>query len=911
MVKKISIIVVFLIVLINLSFVIAIDVNSCQTLSSNDTFYTLTGNIESAGTCIQITNNNITLDCKGYSIRYSSTGSGVNGIISNANFTNIMNCKFLSGDLNSKIGKGIYYENVDNGSIINNTFMIDDINNFGVDFLNSQGNNISNNFINVSGAGSIAVRLNSISKDNNLNSNEINLMADNVKGIYINNSDSNLILRNIVNSWFEVNYLIYMSSSNNSLLNNNQFLAYSYNSFGVYSSYSGDNLIINNLINVYNDSSEGLKLIGSNFSRINNNSFNLIGDEVYILDLVVSENVNISNNYINLSGVDSYGIFFESSNNNSVSINNMTTLGTNTLGIYLDSDSNMFFNNYINTQSQESGGIFIDSGNQNLIEGSNIYVNGTYSNGINVYASNSNQFINNEITATGFESNGVSMNLANNNSFKQDSYRIYDSFGKGIYIVSSNSNNFSNVSLNLYGNNTKGIYLDKNNHLINFEQIIFNNITNNSLLLYLNRDTNNILIKDVNLNLSNNLNNIYTSGNSENSTIIFYNVSYLNSNLSIMSNAVFNIYWYLDIYVNYSNGSIIEGANISVIGNDGIVSELSDDSGKIRKILFDKVINSTDVIYDYNYTINVSYNGDSLVGYSDMNNNDNKYFTFNISNDDVIINSLTGSGGGGGGSFKGSCNNAWECSEWSECLIGKSKRSCEKVVSYCNSESPNTEKDCNDNKDSGSNKGKNKKSDNNDRALFDINIRVLEPVISEDMMLSTSISLINFGDLSKVNVSLEYQIKDINGDIVLVENEETSVDTQREFIKEIDVSGLERGEYELIVNLEYDDQTEPAYSVEKFRIYGEEKDYGYLLFVGVFLIVIAAIFLYFHYKGRPKKVMKMYKEIHEAKDYKKHHDKKHLKEVYDELKEEYHQLDENDKEELYPKINRVYGIDKE
>ena len=217
-------------------------------------------------------------------------------------------------------------------------------------------------------------------------------------------------------------------------------------------------------------------------------------------------------------------------------------------------------------------------------------------------------------------------------------------------------------------------------------------------------------------------------------------------------------------------------------------------------------------------------------------------------------------------------------------------------------------KECNANNDNlggGSNNGNNGK-----RALFDINVKVLDSVVREDKMLLSSISLINFGNLSNVNVSLLYQILDRNSDIVHESHEEVSVDTQKEFIKEIDISGLKKGEYELIVNLEYPGQTEPASSVEMF-IVGDDSNISFILIIiGIFLAVLGGMLVYFKHTKLPKKVMKIYQEIHSAEKYKKKHDAKHLKSVYIQIKKDYNKLDDSEKEEIFPKISRIYDLDK-
>ena len=49
--------------------------NSCANLTSENTTYSLTGNVSSTGTCFNVLAKNVTLDCQGYEINYSYSGT--------------------------------------------------------------------------------------------------------------------------------------------------------------------------------------------------------------------------------------------------------------------------------------------------------------------------------------------------------------------------------------------------------------------------------------------------------------------------------------------------------------------------------------------------------------------------------------------------------------------------------------------------------------------------------------------------------------------------------------------------------------------------------------------------------------------------------------------------------------------
>ena len=90
--NKLLIFVIFFLTCVSL--VSAIDIDSCGVLNEGGETYTLIEDIESDGTCFEITNNDITLDCNGHSIigdgRWDSGVEAIGGRIT------ITNCE-ISG----------------------------------------------------------------------------------------------------------------------------------------------------------------------------------------------------------------------------------------------------------------------------------------------------------------------------------------------------------------------------------------------------------------------------------------------------------------------------------------------------------------------------------------------------------------------------------------------------------------------------------------------------------------------------------------------------------------------------------------------------------------------------------------------------------------------------------------------
>jgi len=68
------------------------DISTCRELNESNTVYRLTTDVSSAGTCFNVTNNSITIDCQGHKITYG-TGTGTHyGVYSDRDSIVIKNC---------------------------------------------------------------------------------------------------------------------------------------------------------------------------------------------------------------------------------------------------------------------------------------------------------------------------------------------------------------------------------------------------------------------------------------------------------------------------------------------------------------------------------------------------------------------------------------------------------------------------------------------------------------------------------------------------------------------------------------------------------------------------------------------------------------------------------------------------
>jgi hypothetical protein len=155
-------------------------ITECSVLDQPGT-YRLTQDIlnSDALTCMNITAQNVVLDCQGNTI--DGIGSG-DGVYSNQFNTTVKNCVISEWD------DGIVYQNpAKNGTIQNMTF---DKNNNGIRLISSTYNTLSDITVN----GNHGIYLLSSSDDNTLSDITVYNYSQDVYGIYISGSDSNTLI---------------------------------------------------------------------------------------------------------------------------------------------------------------------------------------------------------------------------------------------------------------------------------------------------------------------------------------------------------------------------------------------------------------------------------------------------------------------------------------------------------------------------------------------------------------------------------------------------------------------------------------------------------------------------------------------------------------------------------------------
>ncbi|MBM3228798.1 hypothetical protein FJZ26_00020 [Candidatus Parvarchaeota archaeon] len=389
-------------------------ITSCPTTVTSQSTYKLTQNLTSSGSCLTlIQDQNIQLDCKGYSIRGSGTGTGIS-IGSSQSI--VRNCKVLN------FSTGLAISNADSVKIYNSSI---NNNTYGITYSNSDSSTIYNSI--VSNNSKLGISLGS--STGNLFYNNI---FNNTKNVYVLNSSAN--------SW----------NTSMTLATNIRAGPYTGGNFWANPAKTGfsqvcddsdkdglcsTNYTINGTVN-----DDALPLSGINFvySCINITEpgsyllMNNISSPSATCIRVLSSNITFDcNNFaINGSGAaNTYGLFINRSNFTTIqrcevynfdsgvfytySYNN--TLSNLTLRN--NTQFGLFFNNSHNStisvgslDGNAKSGLFLNFSYNNSI--SNLSITNNNLSGINLTASANNTFFNNFLNNT---NNAIFFNLPNNN----------------------------------------------------------------------------------------------------------------------------------------------------------------------------------------------------------------------------------------------------------------------------------------------------------------------------------------------------------------------------------------------------------------------------------------------------------------------------------------------------------------
>ncbi len=310
------------------NFIVTSGATSCGTLDAAGTTYTLSGNVSSTDTCFEVTAANVTLDCNGYWINYSTGGAASTyGVYSNQFNTTVKNCNIIQGNRVSANTdrEGIFFNSAENGTIFRN--WVNTSNSISIRLVGSDYNNLTSNVAESYSSSGIDIHsgLNNILVENNgtsisgtgiylvsYSNNTVLLRNNGVgrgsnPGIYVYSSLFNNLTENKGVS-LSGSGIILDDDSNNCILMSNNATSYASGFFGLYLTESSNNILINNTgrnpldgIGIY------LGGASNNNTLINNTGITTTGQGIYIYN-------NANNTLINQRASGGLGVFIINTN---------------------------------------------------------------------------------------------------------------------------------------------------------------------------------------------------------------------------------------------------------------------------------------------------------------------------------------------------------------------------------------------------------------------------------------------------------------------------------------------------------------------------------------------------------------------------------------------------------------------
>jgi len=301
----------------------AMEVSTCGILNSSTT---LLNSVSSTGTCFTINTSHILLNCAGYLINYSTSGTFGHGInITGPNNVTIKNCVIREASVNTTGKHGINLLNGGNITLWNNTIQTVAGSSSAVAATGTQTMNISNNVAYTNGSSAHVISIDS-SDNATIFGNLFNATNDNANayGINLVDTGNNTIAFNVIKS----------------------------NSTSIYiSGKSNNNISYNNLTSSGNPGAGTLSLISVNSNKIHFNQINSTGASVYGVYTNPSSHTLFGENIIRTKETtsDNNAYFFRASDNNTITRDNIAaSVSSNQIRLQ-DSNVtmiNMSFNKY-------------------------------------------------------------------------------------------------------------------------------------------------------------------------------------------------------------------------------------------------------------------------------------------------------------------------------------------------------------------------------------------------------------------------------------------------------------------------------------------------------------------------------------------------------------------------------------
>ncbi|MEM5871287.1 MAG: hypothetical protein QW051_00270 [Candidatus Aenigmatarchaeota archaeon] len=380
-------------------------IDACTTLSVPDEVYYLTSNVSTTGTCFTIMANNITLDCQGYAVNYSSSTSGYAVRGSGVNDMTIKNCKlYQTGTSSSSYAiyfgsstgyrlnvssteiytrgsssHGIYLNNLHNANISDVNITTTGSQAYAFYFYTSNNATVSNTRMNTSQANALLIYAGSTystSESFRFNHTFTNCYAEGLPFAYYFNLQNQRFENQ---NWTNTYGMWVCGYCNNITLSN---ITIANDGIAIYKTQNS------NIKNITIDADKGNALLVYTYSR--NNVFENLNlktrtnANLRALTNYYSTNNTFKNVVINTSTSGAYALLLLTNTNDTYSNFSITTTGTSGIGVYFaGSQTNTTLSNVVFSSSGSSAyGVYAASGTMNA----NIYDSSFTTSGSSAYA---------------------------------------------------------------------------------------------------------------------------------------------------------------------------------------------------------------------------------------------------------------------------------------------------------------------------------------------------------------------------------------------------------------------------------------------------------------------------------------------------------------------------------------------
>jgi len=596
------------------------DVSGCGVLNSSNARYVLTSDYSASGTCFTIEASNVTLDCQGKTITYSTAEAG-SGVYSEQDDTTIQNCNLVEGNESIAYGYGIYISGGNNAVIYNNT---------------------------------------------------LSSFAPAGSGIFLEESSYNQIKQNNISS-ASGTYGIYLSpESSNSDIFLNTISTLGVGAFGI--SIEGDsneNNITENAISTSDESSHGVSIISASSNEITRNSFLIAGNDVAAIYVEDSPETTVAENVILLSNVDSYGVSLFASNESIVSKNNISIGGVASLGILVEyGGQSTIEDNHLISNQREGMGIAISYSSTNTdIIGNTINITAEGGYGVILEENSKNTVLqDNEFHYRGNDGFGAYLDSTSSNQVVNANFVTQGENTPAIYFSEGVSGtSISNSFFSTNGTNAAALYIYGSENYLKCTSCYF---SLGSTELYVNS-----LVEEGQWNFTNasDLSSIFWSSSAigELNSLKYLNVSAVYENGSAISGASISIF---DTF-----GTLVFSGTTNAAGmisrNEFIEFSQSNATNRIEYSNY-----TCNVSYSgqsAGVSVNISIDDSAIIYLEELGD-------FVENSPSNPSSGEGGSGGGGGGHSEDPCKRTkWACTPWSSCTEGTKTRDCTPANELC------------------------------------------------------------------------------------------------------------------------------------------------------------------------------------------------------------------------------------